>query len=109
MSEEQKKLSKGQRTPSQEIADQAKKGLDLRREFKRGGTSVGLSRARDLKNKKSLSLKTLKRMRSYFKRHAVDKKSKNFGNDKDPSKGYIAWLLWGGDAGEKWVNGLSLD
>lgn len=42
-------------------------------------------------------------MVSYFARHEVDKKSDNFGNDDDPSAGYIAWLLWGGDAGKKWA------
>lgn len=42
-------------------------------------------------------------MASYFARHQVDKRGKNFGNDEDPSAGYIAWLLWGGDAGKAWA------
>jgi hypothetical protein len=42
-------------------------------------------------------------MASYFARHKVDKRADNFGSDEDPSTGYIAWLLWGGDAGQKWA------
>lgn len=33
----------------------------------------------------------------------MDKKGKNFDNVQAPSKGYIAWLLWGGDAGKEWA------
>ena len=92
--------------PPQEVAKQAELGLVLRGEFKRGGTAIGVARARDLKNRRRLSLRTIKRMASYFARHAVDKRAKNFGNLLNPSAGYIAWLLWGGDAGWKWVTEL---
>lgn len=64
---------------------------------------VGVARARDLKNRRRLSPDTIKRMVSYFARHAVDKRSLDFGNDYGPSTGYIAWLLWGGDAGRDWA------
>jgi hypothetical protein len=39
-------------------------------------------------------------MNSYFSRHEVDKKGEGWGKD---SAGYIAWLLWGGDAGWAWA------
>jgi hypothetical protein len=42
-------------------------------------------------------------MVSYFARHEVDKRAKNFGNEENPSAGYIAWLLWGGDVGRSWA------
>jgi len=86
-----------------EIAKQAAKGLELREKHKRGGTAIGVARARDLKNRRDLSPETLRRMKSYFARHKVDKRAKNFGDDDNPSAGYIAWLLWGGDAGRDWV------
>jgi hypothetical protein len=89
--------------PPAEVAAAAEKGLKLREQFRRGGTTIGIARARDLKHRKSLSEKTVKRMVSYFARHSVDKRSENFGNDENPSAGYIAWLLWGGDAGQKWA------
>lgn len=90
-------------TPNQKIADNAAKGLKLREKFDKGGTKVGIARARDLKNKQNLSNKTINRMKSYFSRHEVDKRAENFGNDDNPSKGYIAWLLWGGDEAYEWV------
>lgn len=86
--------------PTDAMARAAEKGLRLREEYGRGGTEVGVARARDLINKKSLSPRTVKRMHSYFSRHAVDKKGKGWGKD---SAGYIAWLLWGGDPGESWA------
>ena len=89
--------------PTSEMAKLAAKGLELREKHKRGGTQVGVSRARDLKNRRELSPETLKRMKSYFARHKVDKRAKNFGDDDNPSAGYIAWLLWGGDAARDWV------
>jgi hypothetical protein len=42
-------------------------------------------------------------MVSYFARHEVDKRGKNYGNEQNPSAGYIAWLLWGGDEGRAWA------
>jgi len=88
------------------VAKQAAKGLVLHDQFKRGGTSVGLARARDLKNQRLISAQTIIRMVSYFARHEVDKKGKNFFNKGKPSNGYIAWLLWGGEVGKKWAEGI---
>jgi hypothetical protein len=66
------------------------------------GTAVGWTRARQLANGEALSLSTVKRMYSYFSRHEVDKKGKDWGNTANPSNGYIMWLAWGGDAGYSW-------
>lgn len=66
------------------------------------GTAVGWTRARQLANGETLSLSTVKRMYSYFSRHEVDKKGKDWGNQANPSNGYIMWLAWGGDAGFSW-------
>lgn len=86
--------------PPQEVRSNAKRGLELREKHGRGGTAVGVARARDLSNGAALSLDTIKRMNSYFSRHEVDKKGEGWGKD---SAGYIAWLLWGGDAGWSWA------
>lgn len=66
------------------------------------GTSVGWTRAGQLARGETLSLSTVKRMYSYFSRHEVDKKGKDWGNQANPSNGYIMWLAWGGDAGFSW-------
>ena len=90
--------------PPQGVRDNAARGLELRREFNRGGTLVGVARARSLSNGQALPLDTINRMVSYFARHEVDKKGKDWDNN---SAGYIAWLLWGGDAGKTWANSIS--
>jgi hypothetical protein len=93
--------------PPKGAQENAKRGLELRREFNRGGTMVGVARARDISNGASLPLETVNRMVSYFARHEVDKKGKDWGNASNPSRGYIAWLLWGGDAGKTWADSIS--
>ena len=69
---------------------------------KGAGTMVGWTRARQLVNGETLSLSTVKRMYSFFSRHEVDKKGKDWGSQSNPSNGYIMWLAWGGDAGFSW-------
>lgn len=90
-------------SPPQEVIKASKKGLALREKFGRGSTHIGISLAKEIVQGSDLDPKTIMRMASYFARHAVDKNAKNFGNDENLSKGYIAWLLWGGDAGQKWA------
>jgi len=87
--------------PNDSMVSNAKRGLELREEYGRGGTAVGVARARDIANRSNLSLDTVKRMYSYFSRHEVDKKGKGFNKGEEgwPSAGLIAWLLWGGDSG----------
>ena len=84
----------------------AARGLELRREFGRGGTMIGVARARDISNGKNLSESTVRRMKAYFDRHEVDKQGKDWDNTERPSNGKIAWLLWGGDAGRTWATML---
>ena len=59
-------------TPPATVAAAARRGLELRREFGRGGTLVGVARARDLGNRRTLSVDTARRMVAYFERHEVD-------------------------------------
>jgi hypothetical protein len=70
------------------------------------GTAVGWTRAGQLARGESLSLSTVKRMYSYFSRHEVDKKGKDWANQSNPSNGYIMWLAWGGDAGFSWSRAI---
>ena len=89
--------------PTAAMAKEAAKGLAYRREFNRGGTEVGVARARDIKNRVNLSPKTCKRMKAFFDRHQVDREGQDWGNEHNPSAGYVAHLLWGGDAGYSWA------
>ena len=52
--------------PNAGMKAEAKRGLAWRKEFGRGGTAVGVARARDILNAKSLPIDTVKRMYSYF-------------------------------------------
>lgn len=93
-------------SPTEAMAKEAERGLAWRDEFNRGGTEVGVARARDISNRRNLSLDTVKRMKSYFARHEVDKQGQGWspGEDGYPSAGRIAWALWGGDPGKSWAN-----
>lgn len=92
--------------PPESVRNNAKRGLEMRREHGRGGTAVGVARARDLSRGADIPIATIKRMVSFFARHEVDKQGKgyNAGEEGYPSNGRIAWLLWGGDAGRSWAN-----
>ena len=94
------------RKPTKQMMREAKKGLEMRKEYGRGGTEVGVARARDIMNGKNLSIDTIKRMYSFFSRHEESvKNGKGFkkGDKGYPSAGKIAWLLWGGEGGFDWA------
>ena len=93
--------------PTDAMVSEAERALAWRKEFGRGGTEVGIARARDISNKVDLSPDTIRRMTSFFARHEVDKQAEGFrqGEDGYPSNGRIAWALWGGDAGKSWAEG----
>ena len=97
--------------PTEQMAEMAERGLRLREEHGRGGTEVGVARARDIKNRENLSPETVGRMANFFGRHRVDldAPAAKPGHDDYPSAGVVAWLLWGGDpanpdeAGAAWA------
>lgn len=104
--------------PPKTVAKEAEKGLEYRRKAKnKGGLTnkeasdegigSGVQRAVNLKNRDSVSLNTIKRMKSFFDRH---EKNKSIGSENKNTpwedKGYVSWLLWGGDSGRVWVNSI---
>ncbi len=91
--------------PTAGMIAEAKKGLEWRREYKRGGTEVGVARARDIINNVDFPDETIARISSYLARHEVDKKGQGFnpGEPGFPSAGRIAWALWGGDPAQSWA------
>ena len=94
--------------PNKGMKEDAQRALDWRKEFGRGGTRIGVTRANQIVNGVDLSDSTIKRMYSYFSRHEVDKKAEGFrpGEEGFPSNGRIAWGLWGGDSGYSWSRKL---
>jgi hypothetical protein len=91
--------------PPATVSAAARRGLDLRSKHGRGGTAVGVARARDLSNRRTLSVETARRMLNYFTRHEkdLDAPAAKVGHPDYPSAGRIAWLLWGGTAGRTWA------
>lgn len=84
--------------PPVKVANAAYEGLVLRNEYKRGGTSVGLARAKQLAYRHPVTLETIVRMYKFFNRHY-----KNRNTPPAKGNGKIAWLLWGGNPGFSWV------
>jgi hypothetical protein len=88
-----------------DVAEVAKRALEARERYGRGGTLVGARRANQLANREVVSIETIKRMLNYFSRHAVDLEAPAAkpGHPDYPSAGRIAWDLWGGSPGRAWA------
>jgi len=91
-------------SPTSGMKSAARRALAWKKEGKRGGTRIGLTRANQIVNGESLSESTVMRMYSFFSRHEVDKKATGFNSGEEgfPSPGRVAWDLWGGDSGYSW-------
>jgi len=88
-------------------AKNAQQALDWKDKYGRdeitAGTPVGWARANQLAKKEKISDDVVSRM-AQFNRHR--KNSKIAADKKDTpwlDKGYVAWLLWGGDEGVDWA------
>lgn len=92
--------------PPLAVRRNARRALEIRGELppsQRAMTPTGLARARDLANGRPVSFDVVSRMVAYFDRHEVDKQGSGWGMD---SKGYQAWLGWGGDEGRAWARAI---
>lgn len=87
------------------VKAEARKGLDWRQEFGRGGIGPGQLTARMLIGNR-MTVARVRKMRAYLARHEVDKQGQGWkpGSKGFPSAGRIAWALWGGDPGKAWSN-----
>lgn len=89
--------------PTQMMADAARHGLKMRMESaqsQRGGTAVGLARARQFANKQAVSLDVVKRTYSFLSR------AKTYYQPGKNTPGTQAYLLWGGPAGLAWARNI---
>ena len=104
--------------PPKSVAQAAQQGLAYRKkaspsnrggltsaEAGKHGIGSGVQRAANLKNRDEMSPATVRRMASFFSRHEKNKsiEAKNKGTPWN-DKGYVAWLLWGGDPGRSWAD-----
>lgn len=84
-------------TPPVEVARVARAGLEAHKEGVKGGTAVGLARARQLAAREPVSLDTIRRIDSFHGRHDAQ---------ADGPRRRQARLLWGGAAGKAWAAAL---
>lgn len=102
----------------QAVRDNARRGLEYRRkqtkadkagltaqEAGKQGIGSGVVRATQLAGGGRVSLTVLRQMRDFFNRHAGNKAiAAEHKGEPWKDKGYVAWLLWGGDAARAWAN-----
>ena len=93
-------------TPPASVARNARRGLQLREQFHKGGTDVGVHRAEQLSERRPVTQEDVKAIYSYLARHEVDKQGAHWGDEANPSPGFVAWLLWGGDEAKAWIGRL---
>ena len=80
------------------VSNNAKKGIELNEKINnKCATQVGKIRATQLRDKKNISLETIKRMYSYLSRA-----SEYYDENDNEACGTISYLLWGGKAALKW-------
>jgi HK97 family phage prohead protease len=91
-------------TPNAATASAARKGLRLYEDGKGGDGLVAatISDARKMSARSALSERKVRRMPAWFARHEVDQKP-GWDTPGEETPGYVAWLLWGGDAGRRWA------
>lgn len=81
----------------------AKRGIELVQAGKAGDgfMPATLERAHKIAAGDKLTPAHVKRMHSFFSRHAVDRKP-DWGKAGRETPGYVAWMAWGGDPGASW-------
>ncbi|HRO15171.1 MAG TPA: hypothetical protein PLL33_09030 [Paracoccus sp. (in: a-proteobacteria)] len=95
--------------PPPDVTATAAEGLALRARHGRGGTEVGLARAQGLAASRPLTAAEMRMMAGWFARFGAQRRPARWGDPDNPSTGYIAWMLWGGDAGRNWVEARRAD
>lgn len=100
-------------SPPEGARSAARRGLEARKKWNRGGLSSGeagkqgigsgVQRASDLASGDALSEETIRMMNRFFGRHQKNYAPGKKESDGGPTAGTIAWWLWGGDAGKSWA------
>ena len=85
----------------------AQKAIDWKEKYGRdtvtAGTAVGWQRAHQLAKGEALSQDVVSRM-AQFNRHRKNSTiAPEFKDEPWKDKGYVAWLIWGGDEGVDWA------
>ena len=90
--------------PPKDVQAACKNGLELQPEH--GGHGLvkeTLTWAHKLATGRPVTAQKARKMRAWFARHKVDRRPHW---DNPPTPGFVAWQLWGGDAGRHWAQRL---
>ncbi len=91
-------------TPPQAVRDACRRGLELAPDYGGPGLTEGAkARARAMAAGNAVGPDQAARMVAWFARHDANYTRQT----SPPSPGYVAFLLWGGDAGRAWARGVA--
>lgn len=100
------------------VKNAAKRAFELKKLGFKGGTATGWSRARQLRDRESISIEDARFMRNWFARHIhasypAFKEWKHASRPTTDSSWYrqhgiLSWMIWGGDPAFRWINSKSV-
>lgn len=93
-------------TPPQGVRDALRRGLELHAEGYGGDglEPATVAWARRLAHGEAVSTEKARAMRAWFARHEESPGEAEARRDDKTSPAWVAWLLWGGDAGRAWAS-----
>jgi HK97 family phage prohead protease len=91
-------------TPTEGMASAAKRGLRLHEEGKSGDglKPETVARAGRLSRREQMNEDWVREMNAWFARHEADRRP-GWDDAGKETPGFVAWLLWGGDAGQSFA------
>ena len=90
--------------PTAGMASAARRGLKLHEEGKSGDglKPETVARANRLAKREEMNEDWIREMNAWFARHETASKSPGWDTPGEEKPGYVAWLLWGGNAAKNW-------
>jgi HK97 family phage prohead protease len=91
--------------PTAGMAAAARRGLKLHEEGKSGDglKPETVARANKIAARETLTEDHVREMNAWFARHEKASKSPGWDTRGDEKPGFVAWLLWAGNAGQRWA------
>lgn len=90
--------------PSGSMASAARRGLRLHEQGKSGDglKPETVARANKIAAREELTADHVREMNAWFSRHEKASRSPGWDTAGKEKPGFVAWLLWGGNAGQRW-------